>query len=111
MQEVKRQGKQNNVITWVDTDYAGCNRARRLTSGGSVTLGTHVIKTWSSTQTVVSLLVGEAKYYGRVKGSTMGIGIQVLLNGMGIGMRVLSQKKADNGRDARGRFHSTRAGT
>ena len=33
----------------VDTDYAGCKRTRRSTSGGVAQFGEHLIKTWSIT--------------------------------------------------------------
>ena len=61
--------KSAGVLTaWVDTDFAGCRKTRRSTSGGVITLGSHVIKTWSATQGVVALSSGEAEYYGIVKG-------------------------------------------
>ena len=47
VQEFKRQGKQPKLVTWVDTDYAGCPRAHRSTSGGIVTHGIHIVKSWS----------------------------------------------------------------
>ena len=75
VQEFRRQGRQPNLITWVDTDYAGCPRTRRSTSGGMVTHGIHVVKSWSSTQKIIALSTGEAEYYGIVKGATMGIGL------------------------------------
>ena len=40
---------------YTDTDWAGCPRTRKSTSGGCVLLGSHTIKTWSSTQSSVSL--------------------------------------------------------
>ena len=33
-----------------DTDWAGCPKTRKSTSGGCVMLGGHSIKSWSSTQ-------------------------------------------------------------
>ena len=41
---------------------------RRSTNGGLVMHGSHLLKTWASTQTVVALSSGEAEYYGVVKG-------------------------------------------
>ena len=55
----------------VDTDYAGCKRTRRSTSGGIAQLGDHLIKTWSITQAVIALSSGEAEYYGIVKGASI----------------------------------------
>jgi hypothetical protein len=67
------------LTAWVDTDFAGCKKTRRSTSGGIVTLGGHVIKTWSATQAVVALSSGEAEYYGIVKGGSQGLGARSLL--------------------------------
>ena len=36
-------------------------------------LGQHLIKSWSSTQSVVSLSFGEAEYYGVVRASGVGL--------------------------------------
>ena len=46
-------------------------------------LGSHVIKTWSSTQPSVTLSSGEAEYYGVVKAAGAGVGQQSLLKDMG----------------------------
>ena len=86
-QEFHRQGKQDKLTVWVDTDYAGCQRTRKSTSGGNICLGRHVAKAWSATQKVVSLSVGESEYYGLVKGSAMGKGTQSLLIDMGLNMK------------------------
>ena len=67
----------------VDTDYGGCRRTRRSTNSGLAMLGNHVIKSWSSTQTVVALSSGEAEYYGVTKGACEGIGIAGLIADLG----------------------------
>ena len=59
-----------------DTDWAGCVRIRKSTSGGCVMLGAHVIKTWSTTQPSVTLSSGEADLYGVVKACRAGLGIR-----------------------------------
>ena len=40
----------SQVDVYVDSDYAGCPRTRKSTSGGCIMMGTHLIKSWSSTQ-------------------------------------------------------------
>ena len=57
----RRQGNMGHIETWVDTDYAGCLRTRKSTSGGMVRLGRHTITHWSSTQKIISLPSGEAE--------------------------------------------------
>ena len=64
----------------VDTDYGGCKRTRKSTNGGLAMLGKHVIKTWSSTQAVVTRSSGEAEYYGVTRGACEGIGILGLIS-------------------------------
>ena len=53
------QDVQSNLQVYVDTDYAGCPRTRRSTNGGLVMHGSHLLKTWASTQTVVELCTAE----------------------------------------------------
>ena len=49
------------------TDYAGCTKARRSTTGGIMRWGRCILKGWSSTQATVALSSGDAEYYGMVK--------------------------------------------
>ena len=60
--------------TYSDTDWAGCRRARRSTTGGYTVAGSHLIKMWCKTQAVVALSSAEAELYGLVRASaeTMG---------------------------------------
>ena len=55
------------IDCYSDTDWAGCPRTRRSTSGGCLMLGQHLIKSWSTTQVAISLSSGEAEFYGVVK--------------------------------------------
>ena len=71
-----------------DTDWAGCQKARKSTSGGCLLLGKHLIKSWSSTQASVSLSSGEAEYYGVVKASGVALGYQALLQDCGLTLPV-----------------------
>ena len=74
----------SHIDVYSDTDWAGCPRTRRSTSGGALMLGTHLIKPWSSTQTPVALSSGEAEYYGTVKAGGVGLGYQSLLKDLGV---------------------------
>ena len=51
-------------------------------------IGSHCIRTWSSTQPSVTLSSGEAEFYGLVKASGAGIRHQSLLRDMGLVMPV-----------------------
>ena len=69
---------------YVDTDFAGCRKTRRSTSGGAAVIGSHVIKAWSTTQTTVALSSGEAELSGIVKGATQAIGLRSVAKDLGI---------------------------
>ena len=73
--------------TWrvyTDSDWGGCRRSRKSTSGGAVMLGDHCIKTWSSTQGAVALSVCEAEYYALVEGASRVKGIAAMAKELGI---------------------------
>ena len=63
------QEEQEYVSTYSDTDWAGCRRTRRSTTGGYSVLGSHVLKTWCKTQATVALSSAEAELYGLVRAS------------------------------------------
>ena len=67
-----------------DTDWAGCQRTRKSTSGGCVFIRGHVNKCWSATQASLALSSGGAEYYGVVKAAGIGLGIQALLRDAGV---------------------------
>ena len=68
----------DGIEVYSDTDWSGCPRTRRSTSGGCVMIGRHVIRTWSSTQPSVILSSGEAGFYG-VKAAGAGLGHQSIM--------------------------------
>ena len=71
-----------------DSDWAGCLRTRKSTSGGVVTLGGMAIKHWSSTQSTQALSVGEAEYTALVKAATEALGMQALPRDIGWELRI-----------------------
>ena len=46
-------------------------------------IGSHLTKSWSSTQAVISLSSGEAELYGVIKASRIGLGYQALMEDLG----------------------------
>ncbi len=72
------------VDTYSDTDWSGCIKTRKSTSGGCLMIGRHLIKSWSSTQIPISLSSGEAELYGVVKASGIALGYQALLRDLGL---------------------------
>ena len=76
------------VDCYSDTDWAGCPRTRKSTSGGVILLGEHILKTYSSTQPTVSLSSGEAEFYGVVRASGAALGQQSLFADLGVPLDV-----------------------
>ena len=58
-----------------DANWAGCRRSRKSTSGGTIMLGSHLIRTYLKTQSVVAKSSGESELYGIIRASTEGLGI------------------------------------
>ena len=58
VQPMNYQPNTNYLDVWVDTDFAGCLKTRKSTSGGIITIGGHIIKAWSDTQGVIALSSG-----------------------------------------------------
>ena len=88
-----------HIDVYTDTDWAGCPKTRRSTSGGGLVVGSHLIKSWSTTQADVALSSGEAEYYGAVKAGGIGLGYQSLLRDLGLelGLRVWTGSTATIG--------------
>ena len=57
------------VTTYTDSDWAGCVRTARSTSGGIVASGDHVMKTYRRQQNVVVLSSAEAEVNAMVAAS------------------------------------------
>ena len=71
-----------------DTDWAGCLKTRKSTSGGCLMLGKHLLKSWSATQGLVSLSSGEAEFYGVTKAAGIAIGMKSLMEDLGASLSV-----------------------
>ena len=69
MQKFCWQATPSRVTAFTDSDWAGCVKTARSTSGGAICLGEHVIKTYSRQQKVVALSSAEAELYATVAAS------------------------------------------
>ena len=47
-------------------------------------LGTHVIKSWRTNQGAIALSLGEAAYYGMVKGASQAMGLKAIGDDLGV---------------------------
>ena len=72
----------------VDSDWAGCERTRRSTSGGCITVGQQPLRTWSSTQSVVATSSAEAELYGTSEDASRGLGLQSMMLELGIEVKL-----------------------
>ena len=63
----------------VDTDFAGCRRTRKSTNGSCVVHGIHLVKSWSTTETVITMSSEEAEHYGVVQGACEAMRVVSLL--------------------------------
>ena len=50
-------------------------------------IASHLIKSWSTTQTVIALSSGEAEYYGLVKAAAQGMGAKAMLMDFGVDIK------------------------
>ena len=73
--KMKRLGRH----LYSDSDWAGCRKTAKSTSGGIVLRAKHFVRGWSSTQKCIALSSGEAELVALAKASTEPIGILQLL--------------------------------
>ena len=66
------------ITVMTDSDWAGCRRTRRSTSGTAIFLGKHLLSFSSKIQKSVALSSGEAELNAQVLGISEGIGMQRL---------------------------------
>ena len=76
------------ITAFTDSDWAGCGRTARSTSGGVVTIGDHTIKTYCRQQKVVALSSAEAELYAMVAASAEAMAIQAYARDIGLEMSV-----------------------
>ena len=72
------------AITFTDSDWAGCSRTARSTSGGIITIGQHVVKTHPRQQRVVALSSAEAELYAMVAASAETLAIMAYARDLGM---------------------------
>ena len=96
---MESQNMPDSIRVFVDTDHAGCAVTRRSTTGLAAMLGRHTCKHQSNMQSTIGLSSGESEWYGLVKGSAVGLGLQSLLRDWGLDLKleVLSDSSAARG--------------
>ena len=97
--EYVEQHPPNQVIIYVDSDWAGCRDTRKSTSGGVAMHGLHCVKTWASTQATRATSSGEAEFYAIVEGCSRGLGMKSLIEDLwgSAGLTLFSDASAGRG--------------
>ena len=72
-----------------DSDWAGCKRTGKSTSGGVIKIGEHFIKGWSKTQTSITLSSAEAELVALCKLAAEMIGLGSMASDFGVDMKVV----------------------
>ena len=72
-----------------DSDWAGDQVSRKSTSGGVCRVGSHIIKSWSSTQHIIALSSAEAGFYALLKRACQTLGVVNLALDFGIKLNAI----------------------
>ena len=76
------------IDVYTDSDWAGCKRTRKSTSGGMCCIGGGLIKSWSKTQSTIAKSSGEAEFYAASKGLVEGLGLRSIAADLGWTLRI-----------------------
>ena len=69
------QDADSTLRVYTDSDWAGCSKTRKSTSGGMIMRGSHLIHHWTSSQATIALSVAEAELNALVKGAAEAISL------------------------------------
>ena len=81
------QGTEEELEGFSDSDWAGCRRSGKSTSGGIIMIGQHFIKGWSKTQSSITLSSAEAELVAMCKLAAEVIGLGSLAKDLGKDMK------------------------
>jgi hypothetical protein len=71
------------IDVFTDSDWAGCKRTRKSTSGGILSVSGGIVKTWSKTQSTIARSSGEAEFYAAAHGAVEAIGLKAIGQDLG----------------------------
>ena len=67
-----------------DSDWAGDTMTRKSTSGGTIRVGRHLVKSWSKDQSCIATSSGEAELYAANKAIAESYSIQGIAKDLGV---------------------------
>ena len=82
------QSREKEIEGFSDSDWAGCKRSGKSTSGGVMKIGEHFLKAWSKTQASVTLSSAEAELVAMCKLAAEMIGMGSLAADLGQDMKI-----------------------
>ena len=77
------QDRVDEVVAFTDSDWGGCVRTRKSTSGGVIMRGTHCIMHWSRTQQLISLSSAEAELNASITAGCEGLFVKHMTEELG----------------------------
>jgi hypothetical protein len=78
------------LVSFGDSDWAGCRTTRKSVSGGAISLAGGLIKSWSNRQATRALSSGEAEFYASSKAGIETLGVESMM--LDMGWRIESKK-------------------
>ena len=81
--EMQEESEAKPIMVYVDSDWAGCQRTRRSTTGGVMKVERHVVRTWSATQPTAATASGEAELIAIAEGASRGLGLGTMMMELG----------------------------
>ena len=82
------------LLLQTDSDWAGDERTRKSTSGGTLKLGSHTIQHWCKAQSNIALSSGEAELNSSVKGLSAVLGGYELMHELGFNQKIVLETDA-----------------
>jgi hypothetical protein len=86
--QFKDQGPVREFTQFTDSDDAGCPVTRKSTSSGDLLHGSHLLKSYSSTQQTLALSSGESEFYATIKAASAALGAKAMAEDLGLELGV-----------------------